>query len=125
MLRPGRYRSADRLSACSSGRFGVDVIEYLGLLASTLATLAFLPQVVKTLRSRSANDFSLVTLVMLEGGCGLWIFYGVLRHAPAIWLGNGVTLALAGFILLVKLRPGTVRNRGQEMAGVMVDECRL
>ena len=125
MLRPGRYRSADRLSACSSGRLGVDVIEYLGLLASTLATLAFLPQVVKTWRSRSANDFSLVTLVMLEGGCGLWIFYGVLRDAPAIWLGNGVTLALAGFILLVKLRPGTVRNRGQEMAGVMVDACRL
>lgn len=103
----------------------MDVIEYLGLLASTLATLAFLPQVVKTWRSRSANDFSLVTLVMLEGGCGLWIFYGVLRDAPAIWLGNGVTLALAGFILLVKLRPGTVRNRGQEMTGVMVDECRL
>ena len=125
MLRPGRYRSADRLSACSSGRLGVDVIECLGLLASTLATLAFLPQVVKTWRSRSANDFSLVTLVMLEGGCGLWIFYGVLRDAPAIWLGNGVTLALAGFILMVKLRPGTVRNRGQEMTGVVVDECRL
>ena len=34
----------------------------------------------------------------------LWIIYGLRRGAPAIWLGNGVTLTLAGFILLVKLQ---------------------
>ena len=67
-----------------------------------LATLAFLPQVVKTWRTRSADDFSLATLLMLEAGVGLWIFYGVWREAPAIWLGNGVTLVLVGFILWVK-----------------------
>ena len=82
----------------------MDSIEYVGLVASSLATLAFLPQVVKTWRSGSANDFSLATLLMLEAGVGLWIVYGLLRAAPAIWLGNGVTFALAGFILSVKLR---------------------
>ena len=82
----------------------MDGIEYLGLVASSLATLAFLPQVVKTWRTRSANDFSLVTLLMLEAGTSLWIVYGLLRDAPAIWLGNGVTLALVGFILSVKLK---------------------
>jgi len=82
----------------------MDGIEYIGLVASSLATLAYLPQVVKTWRTRSANDFSLTTLLMLEAGTSLWIFYGVLRDAPAIWLGNGVTFALAGFILLVKMK---------------------
>jgi MtN3 and saliva related transmembrane protein len=82
----------------------MDGTEYLGLAASSLATLAFLPQVVKTWRTRSAHDFSLVTLLMLEAGTGLWIVYGVLREAPAIWLGNGVTLTLAGFIVSVKIR---------------------
>jgi MtN3 and saliva related transmembrane protein len=82
----------------------MDAIEYIGLVASSLATLAFLPQVVKTWRSRSANDFSLATLLMLEAGTFLWIFYGVSRDAPAIWLGNGVTFALAGFILSVKMK---------------------
>jgi MtN3 and saliva related transmembrane protein len=90
----------------------VDGVEYLGLTASTLATLAFLPQVVKTWRTRSANDFSLVTLVMLEVGTALWIVYGVLRNAPAIWLGNGVTLALAGFILSVKMKSVLSCNKG-------------
>lgn len=80
----------------------MDGIEYLGLVASTLATLAFLPQVVRTWRTRSAEDFSLVTLLMLEAGTSLWIGYGLWRGAPAIWLGNGVTLTLVGFILWVK-----------------------
>jgi MtN3 and saliva related transmembrane protein len=51
----------------------MDGIEYLGLLASSLATLAFLPQVVKTWRTRSAHDFSLATLLMLERGTAFWI----------------------------------------------------
>jgi uncharacterized protein with PQ loop repeat len=60
-------------------------------------------QVVKTWRTRSAKDFSLLTLLLLEAGVSLWIFYGVWRDAPAIWLANGVTLALVGFILTVKI----------------------
>ncbi len=106
----------------------MDIIEYLGLLASTLATLSFLPQVVKTWRSRSARDFSLITLVMLEAGTAIWIFYGVLRDAPAIWLGNSVTFALAGFILSVKLRNGLVPEtprKTQAMTVARMDECRL
>ena len=82
----------------------MDSIEYLGFAASSLATLAFLPQVVKTWRTGSANDFSLTTLLMIEAGTSIWIYYGVLRSAPAIWLGNGVTLALVGLILSVKIR---------------------
>jgi MtN3 and saliva related transmembrane protein len=88
----------------------MDGIEYLGLAASSLATLAFLPQVVKTWRTGSAHDFSLITLLLLEAGTALWIVYGMLRDAPAIWLGNGVTLTLAGIILSVKLRSVAARK---------------
>lgn len=87
----------------------MDGIEYLGLVASSFGTFAFLPQVLKTWRTRSAHDFSLVTLVMLEAGTGLWVVYGVWRDAPAIWIGNGVTLLLAGFILSVKMRGAACR----------------
>ena len=82
----------------------MDAIEWLGMVASCMGMFAFLPQVVKTWRTGSARDFSLTTLVMLETGVALWMVYGILREAPAIWLGNGVTFVLAGFILLVKLR---------------------
>ena len=89
----------------------MDGIEYLGLVASSLATLAFLPQVVKTWRIGSANDFSLPTLLMLEVGASLWIYYGLLRGAPAIWLGNGVTFALVGLILSVKMKNVLADNK--------------
>lgn len=82
----------------------MDRIEYMGLVASSLGAFAYLPQVVKTLRTRSAADFSLSTLLMIEAASGLWILYGVLRAAPAIWLGNGVVLALTGLILSVKMK---------------------
>lgn len=82
----------------------MDKIEYLDLVASSLGTLAFLPQVVKTWRMGSAKDFSLITLLMIEAGCSLWIYYGLLRGAPAIWLGNGVTFVLVGLILSVKIK---------------------
>ena len=93
----------------------MDSIEYLGLVASSLATLAFLPQVAKTWRTGSANDFSLTTLLMIEAGTSLWIVYGVLRGAPAIWLGNGVTFALVGLILSVKIKNLLFYNRGSEI----------
>ena len=93
----------------------MDSIEYLGLVASSLATLAFLPQVVKTWRTGSANDFSLTTLIMILAGTSLWIFYGVLRGAPAIWLGNGVTFALVGLILSVKIKNLLFYNKGSEI----------
>ena len=93
----------------------MDNIEYLGLVASTLATLAFLPQVIKTWQSGSAKDFSLTTLLMIEAGTSIWIVYGVLRSAPAIWLGNGVTFALVGLILSVKIKNLLSHNKSTEI----------
>ena len=82
----------------------LDRIEFIGLVAGLLTTFAYMPQVVKTWRTRRADDFSLPTLLMLVVGIGLWTIYGVLRAAPSIWLGNGVAIVLAAFILSVKLR---------------------
>lgn len=84
----------------------MDWTESLGLVAGVLTTLAFLPQVAKTWKTRSARDFSLPTLMLLVAGSGLWAVYGVLRVAPSVWLANGTTAVLTGFILSIKLRRG-------------------
>ena len=84
----------------------MDATETLGFLAAVLTTFAFLPQAVKTWRTRSARDFSLPTLLMLVAGVAMWTAYGVLRAAPAVWFGNGVTLVLSTLILTIKLSRG-------------------
>ena len=84
----------------------MDWTESLGLVAGVLTTLAFLPQVVKTWKTRSARDFSLPTVMLLVAGSGLWGVYGVLRAAPSVWLANGTTATLTAFILSIKLHRG-------------------
>ncbi|PZW37659.1 MtN3 and saliva related transmembrane protein [Humitalea rosea] len=80
--------------------------EALGLMAGALTTTAFVPQVAKTWRTGSAEDFSLPMLAMFVAGVGLWLVYGVLIEAPSVWLANGITGPLALYLLWVKLRRG-------------------
>lgn len=81
-------------------------VESLGLVAATLTTIAFVPQVLKVWRSRSAADISLVMFLLFVAGVALWMIYGILIGSIAVFLGNLITLVLAGAILLAKLKFG-------------------
>lgn len=76
----------------------------IGFLAGALTTLAFLPQVWHTYRTRSGDGLSYTTLITFSVGVLLWFIYGLyLRSWPMI-LANGVTLVLQLPLLLMKLR---------------------
>ena len=78
--------------------------ELTGYLAAALTTLAFVPQVRKTLRTRDTRAISLGMYLMFSAGVALWLAYGVLIGAWPIILANGVTLVLASTVLWHKLR---------------------
>lgn len=84
-------------------QFGATVI---GLLAAILTTLAFVPQVLKTWRSRSTHDISLGTFALLVAGVATWLVYGALIGDMPLILANAVTLVLAGTILFFKIKNG-------------------
>jgi MtN3 and saliva related transmembrane protein len=79
-------------------------VDIAGFAAATLTTLAFVPQVVQTWRSRSANDLSTATLVAFTAGVLLWLVYGVAVDAWPIVIANAITLGLSGLLLVLKLR---------------------
>lgn len=81
----------------------VPSLTVLGLVAGLLTSLAFLPQVIRTWRTRSAEDLSAVTFTMFCLGVLLWLVYGVLLQDLPIILANGATLVMAGAILAMKL----------------------
>ncbi|OSQ38784.1 SemiSWEET transporter [Thalassospira mesophila] len=78
----------------------------LGLLAGSLTTLAFLPQVIRTWRTRSTADISLGMFLVLCAGIALWFVYGVLNGDWPVIIANGLTFLLAATILGFKLRHG-------------------
>lgn len=84
----------------------VGLRETIGLLAGVLTTLAFVPQVLRVWRTRSATDISLPAFACLVTGIVLWIVYGLLLDSMALLLANGVTLFLALGILVGKIRFG-------------------
>jgi MtN3 and saliva related transmembrane protein len=84
----------------------MDTTTLLGFAAGFLTTIAFVPQVVKIWRSRSATDVSAPTFVAFTIGVALWLGYGILRQEPPIIIWNAVTLVLAGAILAMKVRFG-------------------
>lgn len=79
-------------------------IEALGYLAGGLSTIAFLPQAIKTWKSRSARDLSLGMFITLNAGLTLWLVYGILLGDLPIIAANTATLLLAFSILYYKLR---------------------
>mgnify|MGYP006308978755 FL=1 len=78
--------------------------EYIGFAAAVCSTIAFLPQVIKTYRSRSAKDLSLGTFSILASGLLLWLIYGWLMQDMPIILANFLTLMLALSLLVMKFR---------------------
>ncbi len=83
-----------------------NLISGLGFLAGTLTTLAYLPQVIKSCRTKSADDISLGMFLLLVTGLAVWAFYGILINSTPLVLFNSVTLGEAGIILYVKIKYG-------------------
>ena len=74
-----------------------------GYLAAILTTAAFLPQLIKTLKTKKADDVSLTTLVMFIIGVLSWIIYGYQIASAPILIANMITLILNLLILISKV----------------------
>jgi MtN3 and saliva related transmembrane protein len=81
-------------------------IEILGLAAALLTTLCWIPQAVRTIRTRDTRAISLVTQCAFAAGVFLWLLYGIAIAATPIILANAVTFVLVSTILGLKLRYG-------------------
>ena len=81
-------------------------LTWMGLLAAFCSTAAFLSPVVKTWRTRSTKDISIVMFMVLVIGILLWLAYGIMTHDIPLIVANSVTLLFAGTILFFKLKHG-------------------
>lgn len=80
--------------------------DLLGYCAATLTTISFVPQAWLTWKSRSAHGVSLGMYSIFITGVAGWLVYGIAIGSVPVIVANAITLALALFILVMKLRFG-------------------
>tara|TARA_Y100001968_G_C19231204_1_gene654549 strand:+ start:494 stop:769 length:276 start_codon:yes stop_codon:yes gene_type:complete len=78
-------------------------IDLFGFSAAFLTTIAFLPQLYKTWETKSAEDVSLVMLILFITGLICWIIYGSKIHSTPILVANIVTFIFNFSIFLLKI----------------------
>lgn len=76
----------------------------IGLIAATLTTVSFVPQVIKTVKDKDTKSISLSMYILFTLGVFLWLCYGLLTQSLPVICANAVTFVLALVILVYKLK---------------------
>jgi MtN3 and saliva related transmembrane protein len=76
----------------------------VGIAASVLSAVSMVPQLIKILKEKDAENVSIVTLCVLLAGLSLWIWYGVLIKDPIIIISNAFSVLLNLVVLFSAIR---------------------
>jgi MtN3 and saliva related transmembrane protein len=93
------------------------MIQAVGFIAGALTTIAFIPQVARTWRTRSTEDLSLPMLVIFNAGVVLWLAYGIALRQPPMMLWNAATLPMSISLLVLKLQTAKGSRARAESVG--------
>ena len=93
------------------------IVDCIGLAAGFCTTTSFLPQIIRILRTKSAEDVSVFMIVILLAGIALWLAYGIATAKIPIIISNGVTFILVVILLLCKIRYRSARSGSVPSAG--------
>ena len=75
----------------------------IGLLAGSMTTAAWLPQVLRAFRTKSTRDFSWGWFALFGFGVAFWLVYGFAIAAPAVILPNALTFLLILSLFALKI----------------------
>lgn len=77
--------------------------QILGYIAACFTTISFLPQALKTIKTRDTTGISFWMYAVFSTGVFFWIIYGLYLNDPAIYLANMITFLFAVIILAFKI----------------------
>jgi MtN3 and saliva related transmembrane protein len=81
-----------------------DYVRLLGLAAGAFTTASLVPQLIKSLKSKSTRDISLIMFICTGTGTLLWFIYGLMRKDIPVICANTVTFVFAAWIIALKLK---------------------
>ena len=91
----------------------MSMIQVIGLFAAASTTIAFFPQMIRTIRTKSTEDISLPMYTLMVIGQLLWLLYGIFQGDLPIVLANGISSVASFIIFYYKL----TENDPKSLAG--------
>lgn len=82
----------------------MSITSIVGFTAATLGTIAFLPQVIKAVKSKETKDISLPTFLIVAATNFLWTVYGLFRRDLPLTIANSVIFVSVLVILWAKIK---------------------
>lgn len=82
----------------------MDWTQIIGITAGIFTSVSLVPQVVKTIKEKHAEDVSLVMLLVLGIGLALWIVYGIKRNDLPIMATNSFSLLVNITMVILRVR---------------------
>ncbi|HOF32993.1 MAG TPA: SemiSWEET transporter [Spirochaetota bacterium] len=82
----------------------MDTSTVLGYAAAFFSTVSFVPQVIKTLRTKDTSGISLLMYSVFTAGVALWLIFGVMTSNMPVTIANVIVLILASMVLVMKIR---------------------
>ena len=78
--------------------------QIIGIAAGICTATSLLPQVLKTLKEKKADDISLKMLLVLGTGIILWIIYGIKRDDMPIMVTNSFSLLVNITMVILRIK---------------------
>jgi MtN3 and saliva related transmembrane protein len=82
----------------------INLTSIIGYLAAFGTTISFLPQAIKTIKTKDTSGISLPMYALFTFGTLLWLTYGIMSGSLPVAVANAVTLVFASIILAYKVR---------------------
>lgn len=77
--------------------------EIIGFIAGGLSSALFIPQIVKILKEKSAEEIALLTCIIGIISSGLWLWYGVMREHISMIITNGISIVATSVLIVLKI----------------------
>lgn len=102
--RPEYYVIESGAMKNTAGKGCIKMWTVISYIAAALTTIAFVPQLLKVIKTKNTSDLSLLMYAGFFIGVVCWFAYGIARMDFAIIIANGITAIAAFVILLYKIR---------------------
>lgn len=78
-------------------------VEIIGFIAGFIMIFSFLPQLIRTYKTKHAADISIFMLILQMTCIGLWMIYGILTSSISLFVSNLVSVLVVVTVLIMKL----------------------